>query len=186
MQAASAFPGRVIVEFATRSRRLSLRPLACCLALFLGPVLAARAAAPCPSPAVLDVAALQSEMMVLATTCHDNAGYNAFMQRYRPYLFHTEQELAAYFRRAYGRAGQQRHDSFVTSLANAQSDAGIRQGADFCPRNQALFQEVQALRSTSQLPLYAAGKDVLPGDVLSCSASESRHARQQVARRSRR
>jgi len=186
MQAISAFAGRVIVEFAARSRRLSLRPLACCLALFLGPALAARAAVPCPAPAVLDVAALQSELMVVATTCHENAGYNAFMQRYRPYLLRTEQDLAAYFRRAYGRAGQQRHDSFVTALANAQSDAGIRQGADFCPRSQALFQEVQALRSTGQLPLYAAGKDVLPADVLSCSATEPRHARQQLARRSRR
>lgn len=186
MQTASAFPGRVIVEFAARSRRLSLRPLACCLALFLGPVLAARAAVPCPPPAVLDVAALQSELMVVATTCHENTGYNAFMQRYRPYLLHTEQDLSAYFRRVYGRAGQQRHDSFVTSLANAQSDAGIRQGADFCARNQALFQEVQALRSTNELPLYAAGKDVLPAEVLSCSATETRHARQQLARRSRR
>ena len=74
----------------------------------------------------------------------------------------------------------------MTSLANAQSDAGIRQGADFCARNQALFQEVQALRSTSELPLYAAGKDVLPTDILSCSAAEPRRAGQRLARRGRR
>ena len=171
---------------AAKSRSLPLRPLACCLALFLGPALAARAAVPCPSPAVLDVAALQSELMVVATTCHENSGYNAFMQRYRPYLLRTEQDLSAYFRRAYGRAGQQRHDAFVTSLANAQSDVGLRQGSDFCARNQTLFQEVQALRSTKQLPLYAAGKDVLPADVLSCAATEPRHAPQRLARRSRR
>ena len=174
------------MEIATRNRRSSLRQLVCCLALFLGPVLTARAAVPCPPAAVLNVAALQSELMVLATTCHDNAGYNAFMRRYRPYLFRTEQDLSAYFRRAYGRAGQQRHDSFVTSLANAQSDAGLRQGSDFCPRNQALFQEVQALRSTSQLPLYAAGKDVLPADLLSCRAAETRPAPHRIVRHGRR
>ena len=124
--------------------------------------------------------------MVLATTCHDNSGYNAFMRRYQPYLYHTEQELAAYFRRVYGRAGQTRHDFFVTALANAQSDVGLRQGTDFCPRNQALFHEVQALRSSQQLPLYAAGKDVLPASLLACSTAEAPRPQQRIARRSRR
>ena len=152
------------------SRRLFLMPLACCLALLLPPALAARAAS-CPSPSVLDVTALQSELMVLATTCHDGSGYNAFMRRYHPYLLATERDLAAYFHRAYGRRGQAEHDRFVTALANDQSDVGLRQGTDFCPRNQALFSEVMALRGASELPDYAAGKDLVPRPMSDCAAT---------------
>lgn len=147
--------------------RPSLLPLLYGLALLLPPALAARAA-PCPSPTVLNVTALQSELMVLATTCHDGSGYNAFMRRYHPYLFDTEKSLAAYFRRAYGRGGQAAHDRFVTDLANDQSAIGLRQGTEFCPRNQALFSEVMALRGSSELPDYAAGKDLVPASMADC------------------
>ncbi|HVB66436.1 MAG TPA: hypothetical protein VNE67_01100 [Acetobacteraceae bacterium] len=143
------------------SRRRPLLPLACGLALLLPPVLAARAA-PCVPPPVLNVTALQSELMVLATTCHDGSAYNGFMRRYRSSLFDTEKSLAGYFTHAYGRGGQAAHDRFVTDLANDQSDSGLRQGTDFCPRNQALFSEVMSLRGASELPDYAAGKDLVP------------------------
>jgi len=156
--------------------RLFLMPLVCCLALLLPPALAAQAAS-CLAPSVLNVTALQSELMVLATTCHDGSGYNAFMLRYRPYLFATEQDLAAYFRRAYGRAGQAEHDRFVTGLANDQSDIGLRQGTDFCPRNQALFSEVMALRGASELPDYAAGKDLAPAALSACATGSARRRR---------
>ncbi len=141
--------------------RRRLLPLACGLALLLPPVLAARAA-PCLPPSVLSVTALQSELMVLATTCHDGSAYNGFMRRYRSSLFDTEKSLAGYFAHAYGHGGQAAHDRFVTDLANDQSDSGLRQGTDFCPRNQALFSEVMALRGASELPNYAAGKDLVP------------------------
>jgi hypothetical protein len=123
--------------------------------------MAARAA-PCLPRSVLDVAALQSELMVLATTCHDGTAYNGFMRRYHTSLFDAEKSLAAYFAHAYGRGGQAAHDRFVTDLANDQSDVGLRQGTDFCPRNQALFSEVMSLRGASELPDYAAGKDLVP------------------------
>lgn len=157
-------------------------PLLGCFAL-LPPMLAARAA-PCPRRAIFDVAALQSELMVLATACHDNTGYNSFMRRYQPYLLRTERTLQAYFNRAYGRGGQNAHDRFVTSLANAQSDAGLTQGTDFCPRNASLFSEVMALQTSSQLPLYAAGKAVIPPGMPTCVASAA--PKRRIIRRRRR
>ena len=49
-----------------------------------------RAAQRCPEQPVFDVEALKSEMMVLATACHDDAQYNAFIERYQPSLMATE------------------------------------------------------------------------------------------------
>jgi hypothetical protein len=161
--------------------RLPLMPLLYSLMLLLPATLTA-GAEPCPSPQVLTVTALQSQLMVLATSCHDDAGYNAFMTRYRPYLYDTEKSLAAFFHRAYGRSGQAAHDRFVTNLANDQSDVGLRQGTDFCPRNQALFSEVMALQGASELPEYAAGKDVVPASMSGC-LTPSAPARRPVRRR---
>ncbi len=140
------------------------------LAGFVLPGAIARAA-PCPSRATFDVAALQSELMVLATACHDSAQYNIFMRQNRSGVFSAEQSLHRYFLRAYGRGGQAAQDRFVTALANAQSDASIAQGSDFCPRNAALFNETAALQSPSQLPDYAAGKDVVPAGLGTCVAA---------------
>ena len=41
-------------------------------------------------------------------------------------------------------------------------------GTDFCDRNGMLFTEVMALRSASDLPAYAAGKDLVPATVDLC------------------
>ena len=87
------------------------------------------------------------------------------------YLLDTEKELAAHFHHAYGRRGQAAHDRFVTNLANDQSNVGLRQGTDFCPRNQALFSEVLSLRGSSELPDYAAGKDLVPVTMSECETS---------------
>ena len=118
---------------------------------------------------VFDVAALRSQMMVLATSCHDDTQYNAFMNRYRPDLMANERAVDAYFKRVYGRSAQREHDTFVTDLANAQSDFGLTMGTDFCPRDDALFSEVMALQTAQQLGEYAAGKDLIPGSMHICA-----------------
>lgn len=131
-----------------------------------------RAAQRCAEQPVFEVAALKSEMMVLATSCHDDAQYNAFIRRYQPSLMANERALDSYFKRVYGRRGQNEHDSFVTSLANAQADEGLKQGTDFCPRNAVLFEEAMALDHENDLPQFAAGKDVLPASVGACEAPQ--------------
>ncbi|MDE2006704.1 MAG: hypothetical protein KGI51_09075 [Rhodospirillales bacterium] len=146
------------------------------------PVLAARAA-PCPPPATFEVTALQSELMVLATACGDREGYNDFMRRYQPYLLRTERELQTWFNRSYGRGGLSAHDRFVTDLANAQSDEGVAQGTDFCPRNATLFSEVMALQRSAQLPDYAAGKALVPPGVATCVVTAAAPKRRILRRR---
>ena len=84
--------------------------------------------------AAVEVAALRSELMVLATGCHDDDGYNAFIHKFQPELMGNEQAISEIFKKKYGRRGQQEHDQFVTDLANAESSAGMRLGTDFCER----------------------------------------------------
>ena len=126
----------------------------------------------CESPkdqSIFELQALKSELMVLAESCHDDARYNAFVNRYQTDLAANERAFDDYFKHRYGKQGQRERDSYVTSLANAQSDNGMRLGSDFCPRNSAVFDEVLALRSPADLPVYAAGKDLVPVSLGACA-----------------
>ena len=119
---------------------------------------------------VFDLQALKSALMVLTTGCPGNdSRYNAFVMKYKPVLGSNEKALSAYFKRAYGRNGQREQDAYVTNLANAQSQEGMRLGSDFCPRTAALFREVMALEDGKDLDEYAAGKDLIPAQVGSCT-----------------
>jgi hypothetical protein len=123
---------------------------------------------------MFDVAALKSEMMVLAMGCPGSDGdYNAFINKFKPQLAANEQVLTAYFKRVYGRNGQREHDAYVTNLANSQSQLGSRQGSEFCPRNTVIFKEAMALPSGNELPQYAAAKDLVPEGLDGCTASAS-------------
>ncbi len=130
-------------------------------------------AAQCASPAdqtVFDLAALKSELMVLATGCKgSDDAYNAFVNRYKPQLGANDHALAAYFKRAYGRNAQREQDAYVTNLANSQSQHGVHQGSDFCPRMSAIFREVMTLPAGNDLPEYAAGKDLIPDELGACA-----------------
>ena len=132
---------------------------------------AAMAQRECPTIAdqqVFEVAALKSEMMVLATSCHDDTQYNAFIHRFQSALLDNDHAFDAYFKRAYGRAGQVQHDAYITALANGQSDVGLQLGTDFCDRDQVLFSEVMAVPSAGDLPEYAAGKELIPASLGAC------------------
>jgi hypothetical protein len=136
--------------------------------LLMGQAMAADA---CKNPAdreVFDLAALKSEAMVLAEACHQEERYNAFIQRYKSVLLANEHAFDAYFKRTYGRSGQSEHDSYITSLANAQSDVGLKEGTDFCPHTDVIFNEVMAVPTAQDLVAYAAGKDLLPANLGAC------------------
>jgi hypothetical protein len=131
------------------------------------------AARPCTSlsdQSAFEVQALRSELMVLATGCHDDTAYNAFIRRYQPELQANEKQVSAYFQHRYGRAGQTEHDRFVTDLANAMSRLGSELGGDFCPRNGLMFHEVMALDGVGELSDYAAGKNLIPASIEVCTA----------------
>jgi hypothetical protein len=142
-----------------------------------------RAAQRCPEQPVFDVEALKSEMMVLAEACHDDAQYNAFIQRYQPSLMANEHALDSYFKREYGRRGQAEHDAYITNLANAQADEGSKLGSDFCPRNVTLFDEAMALDSATELPQFAAGQNLVPASLPSCQAPAAEHEPRRVIKR---
>ena len=117
----------------------------------------------------VEVAALRSELMVLATGCHEDDRYNAFVRKYQADLLGNEKAVAEMLKRKYGKRGQQEHDRFTTEMANAESSAGMRLGGDFCAHNGMLFTEVMALSSASDLAAYAAGKDLVPSTLGMCT-----------------
>jgi hypothetical protein len=133
------------------------------------PVLAQQQCTSNTDQSAFEVQALRSELMVLATGCHDDEQYNAFIRRYQPDLQANERAIDAYFKARYGRLAQTEHDRFVTELANELSHQGSNLGGDFCPRNGMIFNEVLALQSPTQLASYAAGKDLVPTSVTTCT-----------------
>lgn len=132
------------------------------------PGLAQRQCSSISDQSAFEVQALRSALMVLATGCHDDARYNAFIRRYQTDLQANEQSITTYFQHRYGNAAQLEHDRFVTDLANAISRQGSDLGGDFCPRNGLIFNEVLALQSASELTEFAAGKDLVPNSVEIC------------------
>jgi hypothetical protein len=143
-------------------------------------------AEPCAKPAdvtAFDVAGLKSKLMVTAITCSQQDRYNDFVQRFRGELMAQERALHAYFVRVSGGRAQHAHDDYITSLANTQSENGIRQGTLFCQQNIGLFAEVLALTKGTDLSAYAATKQLpQPIDVSAC-ASPVRTAQASSTRR---
>jgi hypothetical protein len=131
----------------------------------------------------VEVAALRSELMVLATGCHRDDSYNAFIRKYQPDLVGNEKAVGDIFKRRFGRRAQQEHDRFTTDLANGESSTGMRLGTDFCERNGLIFAEVMALRGPNELAAYAAGKDLVPASLDVCPEVAQAPARKQSARR---
>ncbi len=136
------------------------------------PGFAAQRCASTADQSMFEVQALRSQLMVLATGCRYDEKYNAFIKRYQSDLQANERAVSAYFSRHYGRSGQTEHDRFVTDLANAVSRQGTTTfGGDFCPRDGLVFAEVLALPANSDLPDFAAGKNIVPASIDICSSS---------------
>jgi hypothetical protein len=157
----------------------------------MGMLVSTASAAPtrCSSPtdqAAFDVGTLKSELSVLAVGCSNEDGYNQFVERYRTRLVTEDHVVNAWFAHTYGRAAQSHYDSYITLLANEQSQEGLRQGSDFCPRLTMLFKEVMALPDASVLEQYAAAKDLMPPEMGACEsdivAASSTKGRRPTAR----
>ncbi|MBI0435314.1 hypothetical protein [Roseomonas sp. KE0001] len=143
----------------------------------------------CATPeqqAMFEIAALKTELMVIATTCNTEAPYNAFITRYKPVLSSNDMAVIGHFTARDRRAGQRENDVFITNLANARAQEANRVGADFCSRNARLFEEVMSLPGAAELGPYAASKDLLPASLGSCVPSASSPAPARSATSSRR
>lgn len=119
--------------------------------------------------AAVQVAALRSELMVLATGCHEDDHYNAFIRKYQADLIGNEKAIGDLLKHKYGKRAQQEHDRFTTEMANDESSAGMLLGGDFCAHNGMIFTEVLALNSANDLAAYAAGKDLVPSTLEMCA-----------------
>lgn len=132
----------------------------------------------CARPAdktAFDVAGLKSQLMVTAITCEATEKYNAFIGRFRPNLLAEERVLNAYFARNYGRRAQPEHDDYITSLANSQSQNGLKAGTGFCNANISTFDKVMALSSGSELPAFATSQSPnQPITLVDCTTAEPR------------
>jgi hypothetical protein len=137
-------------------------------------------AEPCAKPterAAFDVTALKSQLMVTALSCNAQERYNAFVTKYRNDLVKGDRALGSYFGRASSRSARQDHDDYITNLANTQSEAGIRLGAAFCNERLAMFDQVMALHSMSELPRFAAGQPIVQPKPLTDCAAPARRTR---------
>ena len=137
--------------------------------------------------AIFEVEALKTELMVVATTCKGPAEdrYNEFVRRYQQALVVSNRGIGQFFSRTHGKGGQRQQDIFITELANARSNAARQLGSDFCPRNNGLFDEVMSLGGLTDLPAYAATKDLLSSGVTACPGATTAAATP-AARRSAR
>jgi hypothetical protein len=130
------------------------------------------AAQPCAKPAdvtAFEIAGLKTKLMVTALTCDQRDRYNDFVQRFRSDLQMNERNLHAYFYRSFGGRAQREHDDYITSLANTQSQSGLRLGTLFCQQTTGMFAEVLALAKGTDLAGYAAAKSLpQPVDIVAC------------------
>ena len=122
------------------------------------------ASATCLKPyegTAINIAGLKSQLMVTALSCDTRDRYNDFVLTFRPTLQHEDTALNSYFLRHYGRSWRSEHDDYITQLANTQSEAGIREGTQFCQANVGLFDQVLALKSPKDLMTFANDKPML-------------------------
>jgi hypothetical protein len=99
-----------------------------------------------------NVVGLKSALMVAALSCNQQDKYDIFMTSFQPHILAAQHAVDAYFHKASGSySGQKMEDSFVTLLANNQSDAGITEGSLFCLNNAAEFDAVLALKTPADI-----------------------------------
>lgn len=87
-------------------------------------------AAPCVSPSdetALNARFLQTELMVAALSCNEQARYNTFVTTFRGQIATQSASLRKLFKRVYGGSGKRQLNAYVTKLAN---DAAMRSAAD--------------------------------------------------------
>jgi hypothetical protein len=116
--------------------------------------------------------ALQTELMVSALSCGEQARYNKFVTSFRPQLINDGRALQAYFKREHGGQAAAQTDRFITQLANLASQRSSRDKPGFCAATKKLYGEVLALKRPAELADFVAKQPppVLPG-VTSCPAN---------------
>jgi hypothetical protein len=133
-------------------------------------------AQPCIRPAertAVDFRAVQSQLMVAAIACGRTEEYNTFVRRHQGELGAAHRTVSGVFRRAHGAQGQRQYDQYITNLANAQSQEGIRQGSHFCRDIGVLFQAALAAPNGGAVAALSAQHRVAnPMPIADCPATQ--------------
>lgn len=111
----------------------------------------------CARPAEADainVSVLVSQLQVITMTCHTSDQYNAIVRHLRPTLATNQRNLKSFFTRAYGRRAQTQLDSYITTLANLQSEHALQSGNQFCRFSSGMLDDVKPLSTTEQLSSF--------------------------------
>lgn len=107
-----------------------------------------------------DIRALQSQLMIVALSCGQHNDYNTFVLRHQRDLSDAYQQIASHFTRLYGSAGEEQHDVYITTLANAQSLEGIHQGPLFCRDVKLFVLSALTLQTTDEMSRFVTEKNV--------------------------
>jgi hypothetical protein len=135
--------------------------------LFAGPALAQACVQPAER-AAFDLRALQSQLMVAALSCNRDSDYNSFVRKFQADLAGSYRTIQTHYRRA-SRNSQREMDGFITGLANAHSQDGIRQGSQFCPNVTPLFGMALSQSNAAALADLVHERNVLnPLDATTC------------------
>lgn len=150
-------------------RNLTVRLLLAGAAVAIGGPALAQACAQPSERTAFELRALQSQLMVAAITCQRDNDYNAFVRKFQGELGGAYNTIRAHYRRTAGAQGQRALDGYITTLANEQSQDGIRQGSRFCQNITPLFQAALAQSNGSTLADLSMERNVLnPVSVTAC------------------
>ena len=105
---------------------------------------------------------LQTELMVSALYCGQQARYNAFVRKFEAELVVSGQKLKALFVSQHGtRQGVPKLDTYLTRLANEESQRRLTLGTRYCEDAKALFTEVLTLKQ-AELVAFASSRASTP------------------------
>lgn len=105
---------------------------------------------------------LQTELMVSALYCDQQARYNAFVRRFEGELMSSGRQLKALFVSRHGaRHAVPKLDAFLTRLANQESQRRLTLGTRYCRDAQDLFTQVLRLPQR-HLVAFASDRASMP------------------------
>jgi len=105
---------------------------------------------------------LQTELMVSALYCGQQARYNAFVRRFEGELVSSGRELKALFVSRHGATrAVPKLDAFLTRLANQESQRRLTLGTRYCPDARTLFTQVLRLPNRN-LIAFASDRAATP------------------------
>jgi len=106
--------------------------------------------------AAFQAVGLQTELMQTALSCKGDDKYGVFVNTYKSNLVDARDVLEGFFKRAYGTRFQTHYDSYITQLANTQSQHNLKSGIEYCEFGNKTLDQASALKTPGDLTQYEA------------------------------